>query len=257
MIIDLHKIRKTFKPLNYKGVCVLCLQRSNSTRDLCLPCEGDLPYLHPMQVVCRCCGVALTLPTLGTNRSAPHLKCGECLKNPPHFEQTIALMEYEHPIDAMIQALKLRHNFQFLNVFCSLLGHYLLEHYQHTPLPGALIAVPLHHSKLATRGFNQSQMMAHRLSRHLAIPALEKTCLRQHSGQRQSGLSAQQRRRNLVDAFKLTPQGVISLAQYPHVAIVDDVMTTGSTANELAKVLREGGVKRVDVICFARTGLAE
>lgn len=166
-------------------------------------------------------------------------------------------MEYQHPIDAMIQALKLRHDFHFLNVLCSLLGHYLMEHYQHNPSPDALIAVPLHHSKLATRGFNQSQMMARRLSRHLTIPALDKVCLRQHSGPRQSELSAQQRKRNLVDAFKLTPQGIKSLALYPYVAIIDDVMTTGSTANELAKVLREGGVRRVDVICFARTELAE
>ncbi|MBL4865075.1 MAG: ComF family protein [Pseudomonadales bacterium] len=245
----------TLKPLKYNGVCVLCRDNSGLARDLCHSCEGDLPFLHPLQVVCQRCGVALNPLSLGPSSNQPNLHCGVCLKQPPYFHQTIALMEYTHPVDAMIRALKLGHEFQYLNVLCLLLGKYLTELYQHTPKPSALIAVPLHRSKLVARGFNQSQMIASKLSKHLAIPALNRVCLRHNAAERQSGLDAQQRRRNLLGAFSLTPMGMKTLKQHTHVAIVDDVMTTGSTANELAKILIQGGVDHVDVICFARTGL--
>lgn len=241
--------------LNSNGICVLCRQKSGLNRDLCRPCEGDLPFLHPEQIVCRSC--CLSLNRLETNQTgnAATLQCGECQKHPPDFHQTIAFMEYEHPINAMIQALKLRQEFQFLNVLCTLFGHYLIEHYRNNVKPEALIAVPLHRSKLVARGFNQSQMIANKLSTHLTIPVLNDYCLRHGSAKRQSGLSAQQRKNNLLDAFKLSSRGIKTLNQFSHVAIVDDVMTTGSTANELSKTLIQGGVERVDVFCLARTSL--
>jgi len=242
------------KRLNYNGICVLCRQNSGHSRDLCHQCEGDLPFLHPIQVVCKCCGLALNTLKVATSSNQSTLICGECQQQPPHFHQTIALMEYGHPVNRMIQALKLHQGFQFLNVLCTLFSDYLAEHYHHNKKPEAFIPVPLHHSKLSERGFNQSHMMAKKLSRPLSIPTLNNTCQRHGNAERQSGLQAQQRRQNLSGAFQLTYQGRMKIQTIKHVAIIDDVMTTGSTANELAKTLIDGGVEQVDVLVLARTG---
>lgn len=118
-----------------------------------------------------------------------------------------------------------------------------------TPLPEALVPVPAHPRRLADRGFNQAVELACGLGRELGIPVLTDKIVRVGSHPQQVGLTANQRRMNVHGAFATTGRGVVS----GRVAIVDDILTTGATAKEMAKVLLRSGANQVQVWVVART----
>jgi ComF family protein len=129
-----------------------------------------------------------------------------------------------------------------------LLGRLMTEHISNTSIvmPQALVPVPLHVSRLRQRGFNQSIELFLPVARAMGIPLLREVVIRHRATSSQVGLSRSQRRRNLRGAF------VVRESLPEHVAIVDDVVTTGTTVNELARVLRRAGVERIDVWSVAR-----
>jgi len=116
-------------------------------------------------------------------------------------------------------------------------------------LPECIIPVPLHKHRLHERGFNQALELARLIARQLKVPLNYSLCRREKATPFQSGLSARQRKQNLRNAFN-----VIQTPAYNHVAIFDDVVTTGSTVNELARQLKEEGVEIIEVWAIARTG---
>lgn len=116
------------------------------------------------------------------------------------------------------------------------------------PLPQYLLCVPLHGERLRERGFNQALELARPLARALAIPLDVHSLVRTRPTQAQTGLDAAARRQNLRKAFEFRPGN----SPARHVALLDDVMTTGSTLRECARVLRRGGIERVDVWALAR-----
>jgi ComF family protein len=124
----------------------------------------------------------------------------------------------------------------------------MTEHISNTSIvmPQALVPVPLHVSRLRQRGFNQSIELFLPVARAMGIPLLREVVIRHRATSSQVGLSRSQRRRNLRGAF------VVRESLPEHVAIVDDVVTTGTTVNELARVLRRAGVERIDVWSVAR-----
>jgi len=109
--------------------------------------------------------------------------------------------------------------------------------------------MPLHPARLRQRGFNQSLMLAAGLSKALQIPLNTRHCQRVRDTPHQTGKTARQRRRNIKGAFQF-----VNKAQYRHLAIVDDVVTTGSSVRELTRQLKRAGVQRVDVWSLARAG---
>jgi ComF family protein len=116
-------------------------------------------------------------------------------------------------------------------------------------MPEALIPVPLHRLRLCERGFNQAMELARPVSRRLECSLAHDGCRRVRATEMQSLLSADARRRNVQGVFEIT-------RRFPgHVAIIDDVMTTGSTVAELAQALRHAGAERVDVWVLARAAL--
>jgi ComF family protein len=130
------------------------------------------------------------------------------------------------------------------------LSHLICEHVSVTKLshPDTLIPVPLHNSRLLSRGFNQAYELSAYAGRILDIPVLAGALRRNRRTRAQSGLSRKQRRRNLKGAFYWHGTGKPG----PHIALVDDVMTTGATVSDCARVLRRAGAKRVDVWVAAR-----
>lgn len=129
-----------------------------------------------------------------------------------------------------------------------LLGLLLAEHLQKTAeKPDCILPVPLHKARYRQRGFNQAIEIARTVSKELHIPLDLNTCLRHRDTPHQTELSAKQRRKNLKNAFS-----IIKPIQARHIAILDDVMTTGTTVHELAAVLKKAGVSRVDVWVCAR-----
>lgn len=120
------------------------------------------------------------------------------------------------------------------------------------PLPQALIPVPLHWHRLMVRGFNQAQELAQPLGRQLGIPVRSRLVTRTRATRSQVGLTRALRRRNLRAAFTVAPTPLPS-----HVALIDDVITSGSTVEALAASLRQAGVARVDVWAVSRARLAK
>jgi ComF family protein len=116
--------------------------------------------------------------------------------------------------------------------------------------PEWIIPVPLHAERLRERGYNQALEIARPIAKKLQIPLQTRYCTRILPTLAQASMTAEERRRNMKNAF-----AVEELFQARHVAIVDDVLTTGSTVSEFARMLKKSGVARVDVWCCARTVL--
>jgi ComF family protein len=204
-----------------------------------MACEIELPWLGEH---CQTC--ALPLPAAG-------LTCGHCLKQPPAFEQVIVPWTYSFPIDSLITRFKHNAKWPFGRLLAELLAQYLQHRFEDDlQQPDALIPVPLASRRLRKRGFNQAAMLAHWLGASLDIPCAEHLLLRTHDTDAQQALNAEARRNNLRNAFALTPGAVV---KGRHLALVDDVLTTGATAQALARLLMDAGAARVDVYCLART----
>ncbi|MFT6217976.1 MAG: ComF family protein [Cycloclasticus pugetii] len=114
-------------------------------------------------------------------------------------------------------------------------------------LPDALIAVPLHPKRLKERGFNQAELIAQHIHKELNIPLVSPDLTRIINSTSQTSLKASERRKNLKNAFCYEPS-----IELRSIAVIDDVVTTGSTANEIAKTLKKKGVQQVEIWAFAR-----
>lgn len=218
--------------------CLLCDEPCDG-HPLCGPCEAELPWLDG-----RCATCAVPLPTHG-------LVCGECQKRPPSYDHVEVPWRFAFPVDALITRFKHQARWPFGR----LLGERLGLHLQHAftdglPQPDLLVPVPLARRRLRQRGFNQAQMLAQWLGGALKLPVDEHLLERVVDTPPQQQLDAATRRRNLRQAFCLAPGTDI---KGRHLALIDDVLTTGATAEALARLLKRAGAVRVDVYCLART----
>lgn len=216
------------------GYCLLCGDhcRAGSGLDLCIPCRDALPR-NPRP--CRHCGQPLVQGAV----------CGHCQRQPPPFAHTIAPWLYAPPLDSLILRLKT----SAAMAPARTLGHLLTTQVQAAaPLPQLLIPVPLHPLRLRERGFNQAALLSRYLAGSLNLPwrpdLLEK--VRESADQR--GLDRRARQRNLRGCFRSRP-----LPPGCHVALVDDVVTTGATAWEATRALQQAGAGQVDIWALART----
>lgn len=234
MLSRLARLRPAW--LRHTPACLLC-RAPGGELPICTGCESDLPWLTGHCVTC-----ALPLPTHG-------LPCGECLKRSPPFDRVVAPWRYGFPVDSLITRFKHQGNWPLGR----LMGEMLARHLEHgfsegLPRPAALLPVPLAAARLRQRGFNQAQMLARWLGDELRIPQRDDWLQRVADGPPQQGLDAAARRRNLRHVFALGAE-----VQGLHLALVDDVLTTGTTAGILARLLKRAGASRVDVYCLART----
>jgi ComF family protein len=160
--------------------------------------------------------------------------------------RTVCPLHYEFPVNRLVQAFKFRRQVAAGRVLSHLLCEYV--NFSQAIYPAALIPVPLHNLRMLSRGFNQAFEMAAYIGKVLDIPVLASTLRRRRNTKAQSGLSRKQRRSNMQGAFYWYG----SNKPPPHIVLVDDVMTTGTTVTECARVLRRAGAKRVDVWIAAR-----
>lgn len=210
------------------GDCLLCGARAGSGL-LCEGCIASLPPLPPA----RCAICALPLPSPGP--------CGACLKRPPHFEQTIARWAYGFPLDTLVHLLKFSHRLPVADFFATA----LLE--STIPAGDLLLPVPVSAERLRERGFNQSVEIAKVLGRHLGLPVSIHDCLRTTDTAPQSSLPWTLRRKNMRNAFESRRD-----FSGAHIVVVDDVMTTGATLDELARTLKKHGAVSVTNWVVAR-----
>jgi ComF family protein len=132
------------------------------------------------------------------------------------------------------------------------LRHKIILSYHNQPLPSLIIPVPLHPKRLRERGFNQALEIAKPISKKLKIPIDKKSCYRIRHTAAQSGLSQSDRLKNLANAFEMKKPLIAK-----HIALIDDVMTTGQTLMELANLLYKNGVEKIDIWCCAKTFLSQ
>jgi ComF family protein len=174
--------------------------------------------------------------------------CGACQQRPPPYDSAFAAFPYSFPIDRLISRLKFNAKLTHARLLGQLMTDVLKASLPEAEWPEAIIPVPLHSKRLYTRGFNQSLELARYVARELRIPLQIENVRRVRLTSPQTGLSEKERRKNVRRAFEMS-----SKLESRHVAIIDDVITTGSTAAELTRTLKRSGIKRVDVWALART----
>ena len=215
--------------------CLLC-GLPGKGKKLCRPCHCSLPTI---EYNCPQCGLPMKQPE----------KCFQCLKNPPPCDWTIAGLAYEFPVNHLVQRFKFNRDLASGQVLKEALHNAISRSIMvipHTPMPELIVPVPLHFTRQWRRAFNQAEFLARGLSRSLQVPCRSDLIHRIRRTPAQSGLAAKERRSNLRGAFSCKE------AAFAHVAVVDDVMTTGSTLFECARVLKRAGVASVSVWVAAR-----
>ncbi|HFD13303.1 MAG TPA: ComF family protein [Crenotrichaceae bacterium] len=219
----------------YPPTCLLCGDEGVSHSDLCQPCKTALPYF---QGGCSLCSALMP------NAIEITAVCGECQIKPPDFNHTHVSFAYQEPVRHLIHGLKFNSRFVNARLLATLMAEQLRTV---TDKPDLLIPVPLHPQRYRERGFNQSIELTRHLSQQLQIPNNLNSCHRTRNNIPQAALGAKQRRRNLHRTFSVQP-----LTEVQSIAIIDDVMTTGSTVRAIAKAFKHSGVNKIQVWVCAR-----
>ena len=212
--------------------CLACGGRGEAGRDLCATCHAGLPWL---QVACPRC--ALPLP-------APAEACGECLRNPPPLDAVRAAFVYAPPLDRLLPRFKFHGDLAAGRLLAALMR----ETAPSIPHGSAIVPVPLHRKRLRMRGYDQALELAKPLAATCGLPLRDDLLHRARATAAQSRLHADQRKRNLRNAFEVDA----SIALPACAVLIDDVMTTGATLHAAAKALRKAGVARVEAWVCAR-----
>ena len=214
--------------------CLLCNVEAGPAI-LCPDCLVDLPVAT--KLACPVCAQ----PTASSD------SCGSCLRRPPSFKRTMVAYQYAFPLDQLVHALKYQHQFAVIDTLTAPLIAAIRE----APLPDAVIAMPLHPQRLRERGFNQSMLLARHISHQLQLPLLTAACNRTRNTPPQTTLPIRQRQQNLRGAFTCG-----SSVANRRIAIIDDVMTSGSSLESLAAALLDAGASEVECWVVARAVLS-
>ncbi|MBU2885334.1 ComF family protein [Gilvimarinus agarilyticus] len=213
--------------------CLLCHQPAHDR--LCPDCHNALSELLIGQRQCQQCALPMAADT-------PF--CGECLAKPPAFERAFIPFQYQFPLDYLIGRYKFSGCLASEKLMTELFAHFIARH---APKPDLIVPTPLHWRSHIKRGYNQSQRLATAAARglnmHINTQILHKT----RATPAQHGLKKRDRTRNLKQCFACKPlQGQV-------VALVDDIVTTATTARQLSKQLRRAGASQVYIWALART----
>lgn len=232
--------------------CILCRRTTYAPVSLCAGCVAELPApLHP----CAICGEEMP----GTLYS---IFCSRCLTQPPPFALCRSALLYQPPVNRLITSFKFSARFETGKALSYLLCKQFIAHYNELDagFPNALVPVPLHNKRLQQRGFNQALEICKVLAGHSRIKLQCDLLFRcRHTAPQSKATSLAARRKNLHSAFRVAASRTDTHSRNAqtttipeHIALVDDVVTTGSTVAEAAMMLRRAGVQQVDVWCLAR-----
>lgn len=258
-------------PALWPAHCLVCREScpaDGAATDLCLACRAALPWNRSACVRC-----ALPMPT-------PTAACGRCLRHPPPLAAVHAAFVYGPPLDRLLPRLKFHDDLAAGRLLAGLMAESLMgqcaadasahagqtgfEGSSARPWPQAVVPLPLHRRRLRQRGYDQALELARPLARALALPLRTDLLQRVRETAPQSRLDAPARRKNLRGAFVATSAAAAPVSRADaasakpapappsHVALIDDVMTTGATLHAAAAALRRAGIERVDAWVCAR-----
>lgn len=218
--------------------CMMCGFESGS-ENLCDSCSSELPRISHS---CLQCSLPLSHP-------ADRL-CGHCLRRPPPWDDAVAALVYEFPVDQLVCRFKFGRSLACGQILALELTRSIRQ--RCSSLPGCILPVPLHRLRHFSRTFNQADFLARHIGKGLQIPVDGSVLLRHRRTRAHSGLDASSRKKNIKGAFVCRiPAGTGNPVK--HVALVDDVMTTGATLAECGGLLKKSGVERVSAWVAART----
>lgn len=215
--------------------CILCQGQCKSEPSICDYCQADLPLFTTSQ------NNLLLWPNIA--KSINH----------KYFEQLVCLAPYQWPFNTWLNQLKYHQHFELAPMLANLLSKQLahlqiIKNTTSTNDDTALVAVPSHIKRWQERGYNQSHLIAKQLSKHLQITYFHDVVIRQKNTEKQVGKNGTERRKNIKNAFYLNNKN----KELPsHIMLFDDVVTTGTTVNEIANLLKQSGVKHITVIAIA------
>ena len=222
--------------------CVVCeMSRAAGKVSICEQCEADFFFTSGD----RCERCAISVPKAGADARQT---CGRCLADPPHYDATTTLADYVSPVDGMVTALKFKARLDLARFFGQMLGQRLAS--QGDMRHATVIPVPLAFERVRQRGFNQSQQIAHAVAAATRSKLVVNQVLRVRHTVPQQWLALKERQRNVRGAFAV--EGDLAGQS---IFLVDDVMTSGSTVDEIARVLKRAGAARVHNLIVARTPL--
>lgn len=227
-----HKMASIAHIFRLPVICDLCNQYHDGNLAICDSCSQ---WLTPIGYSCICCAQPLPPSTSQI--------CGKCCRQKPLIDTVVTAYRYEEPLRTLLHEFKYQEGFHLLTWLTKLMLDAVSKN---TARPQCLIPVPMHSKRLRLRGFNQAAELAKKMSQALNIPYDLSLCKKRVNTPSQASLSAIARQKNLRHAFEA------KVKTYQHVALIDDLMTTGNTANEIARVLKNQGIKRVDLWCCAR-----
>ncbi|HIF51186.1 MAG TPA: ComF family protein [Thiotrichaceae bacterium] len=222
------------KKLILPGACFFCLKKVNHA--WCADCEQDFILEIGRCPVCA--------------RKNPYNDiCGACLKQPPYFHRAEILFNYQHPASHLIKAFKFKNRPELARCFAERFTENLTIKLNNNNriLPDILLPVPLHKNRQRQRGYNQSLEFAAQISKHIRIKVNSTLCSRIKNTDPQSALPMSTRKNNVKGAFCLSDETIPK-----HIAIVDDVITTGSTVDELARLLNKAGCETIEIWAVTR-----
>ncbi|MBT8443906.1 MAG: ComF family protein [Gammaproteobacteria bacterium] len=221
--------------------CLLCGLPS-AALNVCRGCRADLPWVLN---ACVLCGDELPAACAGA-------ECGHCRIELGCIAAVRTALVYRYPVDRLVTHAKFRSRPEYARALGELLGLYLRSASIRGSLqrPAFLVPVPLHRRRLIRRGFNQAEEIARPVATQLGVRSLPRGCRRAVNTIEQTSLDGDARRKNIRGAFE-----VLVDVDGACVAIVDDVVTTGSTVVELARALRAAGAAEVLVWAATRAAI--
>lgn len=218
----------------FNPACVLCRAPASLALDLCQACQADLPRQRH-----ACSGCALSL-----SADSDTGQCRRCLRK-PRFDAALAAFEYTSPVDWLITRLKFHNRLSHARLLGALLAGRVAR--ADAAPADCIVPMPLHPRRYRERGYNQAALIAGHTARAQALPVMPDLAVRTRNTPPQLSLPKDERRRNVRNAFSASGE-----CSGRHIAIVDDVVTTGHTAGALAAALKRGGAASVQLWCIAR-----
>jgi ComF family protein len=216
--------------------CILCASHKGGEHGLCSACQQSLPWHSAPK--CPQCGLL-----------SDGQICGHCLQSAPSFDATRAFFSYEYPLDRLLQHYKYKESLHLADTFASLFIKHLFNDCPINQTQTDLIMpMPMHNERLKQRGFNQALEIARLISKHRQIKLDFTSCQRIRLTPPQASLPLKERIKNIRGVFQCDTN-----LQGLNIALVDDVMTSGASLNELAKTLKQAGAAHVECWVIART----
>jgi len=229
--------------LVYPRLCIFCHSKikANNDYNICSACAAEIKTINAP--FCLRCGAVLEqLSQIRVNG------CSRCSNKKYYFDQVFSACKYKGKVKSCIHFFKYKRKIKTKNILSDLLIEFLNANFP-TKNIDLITAVPLHKHKLQERGFNQSKLIADKLSEFFKIESSHNNLCRVKKTVSQVTLSAQKRKLNTADAFACKDPDKF---KNKRILLIDDIFTTGSTLNECAKVIKQSGAKNITCLTIAR-----